>query len=560
MALLNDLLYPLSPCEEATAFLLNSLKVKFTKYHLRKELQEHPDYPSLLSVADVLGMSYGVYSVPLKTERTKLMALGKTVIPFLANVTRGNRSEVFTVVTKFTNDEIELYDPGMGTKENISPKEFDERFLGTVLLVRADANSLEKNYNENRKQEKQQNARIRLLAYLLPSLMLLICIAEFFSRPASVIVSPVLFTLITFIGAFVSILLLWHEVDAFNPTLKQICQASKKVDCSAVLDSKGSRIFNFSWSTIGFSYFGGMLMALQIGGIANISVLAILSWLNIFALPYIIYSIYYQWRIVKNWCRLCLIIQSLLVVQFVIGILGGFPQPILSGDFSLSSFLSVVTSLGFVFTASVLIVPTLQKAKTAGTKSIELQRIKHNPSIFNAMMAKQRFIDMPPQDLGIEIGNPKGSLKIIKVCNPYCGPCISAHPIIESLIEANKDLCVQIIFNASESEIDYKRDVVKHLMALDAKNDKALTHRALDDWYNSPEKNYAAFSAKYPMNGELKQQDHKIRNMWSWCETSDIKVTPTFFLCFNAKEVNPKFYQLSSLYRVEDLPYLIQVD
>ncbi|HEY2722735.1 MAG TPA: hypothetical protein VGI82_13465 [Chitinophagaceae bacterium] len=39
-----------------------------------------------------------------------------------------------------------------------------------------------------------------------------------------------------------------------------------------------------------------------------------ISWLNIFALPYTLFSVYYQWKVAKQWCILCLAVQGLLLL------------------------------------------------------------------------------------------------------------------------------------------------------------------------------------------------------------------------------------------------------
>ena len=43
--------------------------------------------------------------------------------------------------------------------------------------------------------------------------------------------------------------------------------------------------------------------------------LPVLSLLSLAALPYVGYSLFYQWRVVKQWCRLCLATQAVLLAQ-----------------------------------------------------------------------------------------------------------------------------------------------------------------------------------------------------------------------------------------------------
>lgn len=122
------------------------------------------------------------------------------------------------------------------------------------------------------------------------------------------------FSIITLAGLFVSCLLLWYEVDRANPALQKICTGAKNVNCGAILNSKQAKLFgSISWSEVGFFYFSVSYLLLLLQGY---NALPLVAWLNIFALPYTVFSIYYQWRVAKQWCVLCLWVQAILVAQF----------------------------------------------------------------------------------------------------------------------------------------------------------------------------------------------------------------------------------------------------
>ncbi|HVK98138.1 MAG TPA: thioredoxin domain-containing protein [Flavisolibacter sp.] len=154
----------------------------------------------------------------------------------------------------------------------------------------------------------------------------------------------------------------------------------------------------------------------------------------------------------------------------------------------------------------------------------------YNKEILQALLQKQKRITAPAEDLGITLGNPAAKHIIIKVCNPYCGPCAKAHSIIDKILEENEDVKVQIIFTATNDEKDIKAVPVKHLMALYEKNNPELIKQALDDWYNANTKDYDAFALKYSLNGELKLQGEKLELMDKWCKGTGISVTPTMFI------------------------------
>jgi thiol-disulfide isomerase/thioredoxin len=282
--------------------------------------------------------------------------------------------------------------------------------------------------------------------------------------------------------------------------------------------------------------------------------------MNLLAIPYIFYSIYYQWRIAKQWCLLCLAVQAIIALQFVINLFGGYIAFWSISPSTIPQLFSVIASFGFSTTAILIILPALQQAKIGTRKSMELKQLKNNPSIFEALLFKERCVPMPLPEIGIVIGNPIGKFKLVKVCNPYCGPCASVHPMIDSLINNTEDLCVQIILPATENNNDIRKKPISHLLAIDALNDKVEILKALDDWYTAPIKDYSVFSEKYPVGEELNKQKDKIKLMLDWCQNVEIKHTPTFFLCLNTRVSNPKLYELPQIYDLGDLNYYLEND
>ena len=86
-----------------------------------------------------------------------------------------------------------------------------------------------------------------------------------------------------------------------------------------------------------------------------------------------------------------------------------------------------------------------------------------------------------------------------------------------------------------------------------------MIKQALDDWYLAENKNYEAFAAKYPMNGELKRQEAKIETMKNWCDKTEIAFTPTFFVSVPNDDGSTRYYQLPEIYTVADLKYFFSV-
>lgn len=539
----------------AAKLLLDLLHVKVTATTLTREIEEHPDYPSLLSISDVLN-NHGVENMGIRVDPSKFEELP---YPFITQI-RGikDKADFFTVVKEVSENTVYFFDEEKRGWTSLAKEDFLRRWSGVVLLAEAKEDAGEKDYNKKIKEENRKNTIQYLSAFCIPVIAIvagLIALAQLGTNA----LLPFTFSLLTLAGAITGALLLWYELDQHNPVLQQICSAGKKVNCGAILQSKASKIAGISWSAIGFSYFMGILLLLLFSGIANPAVLFAASWLNVIAVPYVIFSIYYQWRIAKQWCVLCLCVQGILVLQLTTTLLGGWHTLLSFSGIEPGLIISTLTALVVPFIVATLLIPAFQKAKEGKRNGSELQKLKHNQEIFEALLQKQKMLTHVPNDLGITLGNPNGNYKLIKVCNPYCGPCAKAHQPMEDLLENNPDVQVQILFTATNNEGDSKAPPVKHLLAIAEKNEERITKQALDDWYLAEKKDYEIFAAKYPMNGELKQQNAKVEAMKNWCDTAGIEFTPTFFISMPSDDNEAVYYQLPSIYSVIDLKYFFSV-
>ena len=92
------------------------------------------------------------------------------------------------------------------------------------------------------------------------------------------------------------------------------------------------------------------------------------------------------------------------------------------------------------------------------------------------------------------------------MCNPYCGPCAKAHPVLDEIVHNNKNVKLKLIFTASNDKDDVRGIAARHLLAINEKQDAYRTQQALDDWYLAPKKDYEVFATKYPMNGEIQNR------------------------------------------------------
>lgn len=534
---------PHEPMVSVTIRLLHALKVKVTGHTVNEAILSHPDYPSILSISDALN-SWHIHNIAVKIEAEALKSIS---FPCIAFIQQDGGS---FILLEDVDDDSVIYSDGAGKTVKQSISEFQSDFSGIVLLAEAGENSGEKNYSASKRKEVRKRVGI-LVSFVAVAILPAISIFQFAGNNAPLSFMFSTLSLLNFAGVCISVILLWYEVDKTNPALKKICTGGHKTNCNAVLNSKAAKVAGISWSEFGFVYFAGLYVLLLLTGLTNnAELLQIAAAFNMLAVLYVPFSIFYQWKAIKQWCPLCLTVQAVLLTSFIVSVMPGMPTQNLTAsvlfnnrNLSILLFAFALPVLGLLITK-----PLLLAKQKAGENFRALQRIKFNTDIFQALLEKQKKLSASAEGLGIVLGNINAANTLIKVCNPYCGPCARAHTEIEKLLQENSNMRVRIIFMATNTENDIKAPPVKHLLALAENSEENIIKAALDDWYLADKKNYTVFAAKYPMNAELKMQDIKVESMRKWCDEVDISFTPTFF--FNG-------YQLPDAYSIGDLKYFL---
>lgn len=522
--------------KKVAASYLRLLNTRVTATSIAQQIENHPNYPSLLSLSE----AFNRFHIPNGAFEVGEESFDELDSPFVAFADVPGIGKDFVLVTNKDKDKVSFRHAR--NNETVSREEFLKRYQRIVWTAEPDAGSGETGYPEKLKEERQRKRRRLSWSIAAGAIVLL---AFFINLPLGSALAFTGITLLKLLGTGTTLLLLAYDVDKSNSFVKDICSAGKQFHCDAVLTSKASRIKGISWSEIGWFYFGATTLLLFSGGISFAQKTALLVLDNAVAAPYIGFSVYYQWRVLKQWCPLCLTVQAILALELVWSTLSFWASPApFSTVFSTPLPLAVAGVCGLIAAAGWYgIKPLLIKAKDADELSSAYKRLQYNPDIFFALLEQQPEIPAGWEKLGITLGPKDAATTIVKVCNPLCGPCSRAHPELENLLH-NYDVQVRIIFNSQNKEADYSANAARHLMAIAEKGDAALTKKALDDWYGMDRKDYAAFAAHYPLDGDLQAQNPKLEAMYGWVDAGDIRYTPTLFI--NGHKL-PTHYKLQEL-------------
>lgn len=212
-----------------TRQLLRLLKVKVTDSTLIQTLQEHPDYPSLLSIADSL-QQWKVTSMGVKVAPEQLTGMP---LPLIAHF----RNNMFIPVTEITDKNI-TYISGWNKENILSFDDFVKQWDGIVLLAEA-IPSVGGSLGETGEPQYEKKHRQELLQQLKIPLAVLVAVLFILLNGIGIhSLFPALFSVIMLAGVIVTSLLLWYEIDKQNFVLHKICTAGKHTNCSASFQLK----------------------------------------------------------------------------------------------------------------------------------------------------------------------------------------------------------------------------------------------------------------------------------------------------------------------------------
>lgn len=477
--------------------------------HLRLRLETHPDYPSLVAIQDALE-ELGISSYACEGTKEELKIENK---PFLAHFNTGG-------------GDVRFFKDVTTAEQKI--KDFDKLWSGHVMFAEPiikygnlPAGQAGAEHDKLYKKEKLNSSFGIAAIVLFAGALLGVAIAG-----GNV---PVIFlTIANFIGLYFSWLIAQKEFGISNSVSDKICSMAKHSRCESVLFSKGAKLFNWlSWGDVGIVYFTSSLLYILISQLTNQLInLEFYYFLSLAGIAFPLYSLYYQWKVVKQWCMLCIGVLAMLGINAIISLAQLSTISLISDGILVNAILLFTGVTSFVLAAWQVLKSLYQKSLATLTNEIKATRLKRNPEIFTALLEKQEVnpINLPEKDEAIRFGNATAPYQLVIACNPYCGPCAKAHQAIETLYEHYPDkFSVAIRFALSNNdENDRRVNTVKEIM----KVAKTKPLESVNDWYSLL--NLEKFKERHQSNGV--QVDAGIDKHIAWSKTVDIQATPTFFV------------------------------
>jgi len=364
--------------------ILNNLGIHHSRKQLANQVLSHPHYPSLAAITDVLD-DYRVNNVAFRATLDML----KNEVEFPVVVHLKERNGIFGLLHEIT-DEHAYLTTETSTRKKYPTDTFKELWTGVILLAEKDKDS-----GEPFNAELRKSIRMRKVKMVIPivgfSIAIVACLAMSFSWSLAGLFATKL------AGLFFVALLVAHEFGEESALSDKLCTLTKSTGCNEVLRSKASSIMGVvKLSDIGFAYFTSTLLALLFGvasGTTN-TIVGLIAWLPLLAIPYVVFSATYQLLVIKKWCPFCMGVIGLLVAEALVVTSYG----LVAFEFpSIAPMLLYGIVLLVTITAWMVVKPLLKRIKEASRFEHLYTRLKRKPEVIKGILSESGYTEIPKQ-------------------------------------------------------------------------------------------------------------------------------------------------------------------
>lgn len=513
--------------------LLKKNKIFFDKQELAFQIKSHPSYPSLHAVTGVLdhfNIENIAADVPVNSKT--LVQLPNCFIAQVKDSFGANLVLVLKEGLNYTILDLE------NKKEKLSDADFLEKFTGIIVVVEQTEESKLKTKNSN--------------AFKLIGFGLFMLLVSFFIFKNSINWYTSIHFIFSLIGFIISVAIIKQELGLKTIIGDAFCsKQDDKKDCDAVLTSKGAKIFkNYKLSDFSILYFTGLTVLTCV----QISNPVISFSISLLAIPATLYSLYYQYAVVKKWCLLCLSIVGVLWVQASISLISTtYLKTFINTDFIVLS----IVSLGVFFSWN-MIKPLLVEVNKLRQDKIESVKFKRNYILFESLLNKSPQLNTElPNSKEIVFGNLNSNLEIILITSPFCGHCKPVHTHIEEILHryAN-NVKIKIRFNVNTKiENDDLTKITSRLLEIYNTRGNKECMEAMSDIYADQKPNN--WLKKWGNCKEKEIYILELEKQSSWCLEKAINFTPEILL--NGKSFPKEYNRTDLIFFIEDLEENSQV-
>lgn len=495
---------------------LYHLKYDFSFKIIQKELTTHPDFPHATSIKDFLDKN----AIRNLIAELPLSAINKLDKPFLAYIKIGMQEQF--ALSELNHEELsaKLF-LGENKIIKVSLDKFKEYWTGLVVVVEESESAVKQKFTSS-------------FHYILAAILILIPILSFLGGGYQLSQSYLLLSSIA--GIYISVLMIQQDLGYDSALLSYFCKADSNKGCDKVINSKFSVLYGeFKATHLNLCYY---LVCFFSFISYNVIGLGILPFIVVAFIASVI-SIWIQFKIIKQWCRLCLISSALIWSQF-------FVLNFFSGFLIFNSIGFIITAL--LFSALLLSIKNLmafiKKSGFDHLSEIESLSFRKNHYLLMPYFASINKVDTSIKAPVVVRERTNSFLKIIVITNPFCETCFDLHWQMKDLQFDEIEISYRF-FVPYENREDPRTIISERLLEITYEEGRDKGLRALDDWFEN--RDFIKWVRKW---GKVKNPmyNRALAEHKSWCYQVGIDYTPAII-------INEKIFP--SIYRPTDIQYHI---
>lgn len=500
--------------------LINSSNYNFSYKDIDFHMQTHPDYPSFKSISDTCDY-FGIENVVAEIPKENFNDLPSVFITLMNNE---------TVFVKKGKNKLQTINAD-GLSKKMTYKSFIESWNPIIIAVEPD--------------EKQTiNSLFGKVEHVLIPLITILLLALYFSKGFALI--STIYYFLNIVGLYFGYLILQESLGNNNEVATKVCSAlTKKEGCNAVLNTSQAKITSYlNLSDLVLIYFSANILFCSLYGFNQVlfSITAILS------IPVIIYTVFSQAFVLKKWCALCLLVSSILLLQFLLLLFSysGF-------NFSYQSYLEFSFIILGISALWIFIKNKITENKMLEQEKQEYYKFKRNAKMFLAAL-KENPINAPYEKedvIKISFGNLNSNVVIDAVTNPLCGFCSKAFIDYYQLLQTDSNIKLNIIFTSFKTNKEDKgMQIITSIIDLYLNNKEQEAWQALYEWYK--EKDFEKWIKKHGTEGNMflnSKVYQIIEKNQQWMQENEVNYTPATIV------QNHKFPEQ---YNSKDIPFFTE--
>ncbi|KAA2221486.1 vitamin K epoxide reductase family protein [Chryseobacterium sediminis] len=444
----------------AVFLYLKSIDIKIDKNDYIYQVESHPETPSLLAFSDALGF-FGIPNGAFTIGFEDFDHLPET---FLTILDVGNRHLILSYIEK--KGQSILYTDQEGIQKNILLSEIQSLWTGAVLAA--------ENNGEVTKSTNSFYNKLLPAFIFCAVLMILYFIGGWFLSG---------FGAIILVGLLLSFEAIKTELGLESGFSAQFCDGSEKSSCSQIINSEKGKIAGFKLSDLSVFLFGTQLFSLLVFNQELINNYYFLIAVSLLAcIPFTLYSVYFQMKVEKKWCPICLSIIGVIYTQLVY--LAFNTTGILNNMHLDLSIVLILTAVVIAFAGTYFLIKKalINYGKLKKDAEFDSRYIRHYPYFKNILTSTEPLVLKAEPIL---LGNPNAPVSITFITSPLCGYCREAHDFLQRVYHQYKNkVNIKIRFNMTGVVTAEVEEMLIQLLNIYQTKGEQKFIEALHDWYS----------------------------------------------------------------------------